>query len=54
LYKTDDCSALANGLKTLLSDPIKENQIRINAKNYFNEHFNFQVIVREYIKIITS
>jgi glycosyltransferase involved in cell wall biosynthesis len=54
LYNTEDYNDLANGLRQLLADPVKENLIKTNANIYFNEHFDYHTIISEYIKIIDS
>lgn len=54
MYKTEDPSELANRLKQLLGDKEKENRIRINANRLFNEKFNYQNIISEYLSIISG
>lgn len=53
LYKTDNITKLADGIKELISNPQKVNYISQNANKYFTEHFNYQSIVDEYINVIT-
>jgi len=52
LYKTEDINELAAGLKHITTFSDKADLIKQNAKKYFNQHFNYNKIINEYIKVI--
>ena len=54
LYRTGDTGALAKAIEKLTEDPVIRSYLRLNAKKYYDEHFDYRKIVGDYVNIITS